>query len=517
MSKHFPKLKSLIPFFVFLMISITVRLISIDDALFFTWDQGRDFFAIQQIVEGNMTLIGPTTGLQGLFLGPLWYYLGIPGYLISQGNPYIFCLWYIAVTLSCLPLFWLMGKALFNNRTLAIICAYTLSLVPGSIWGTVRVWNPMVAIPLMTGAYLSFVKAKDSRLFLGLGFFLIGLTLQSEFAYAVFFCPIMFILIPWIRKKFSLTDFLVAIVAVGLTLLPQLLFEFRHDFIMSRSLFSQFTNSSDEYITWSFHFSRRPLQLVDATKALVMSGDWHSLLAYLLVIVSWIVASIRILKIDTQRNIRGLFSRQLLLLMAILPYPFYLIWKGNNGYFFDYYLTSHFIFLVPLGVIGLELIYKKLISSKVPKNQPFLLPVAIGFILAFWYISLLDTTIKPKNDAGLKKMDLAITGLLDWIELDHQSPGVVRIFTPNRETEHYDAILHWKSKELDMPIPHTVKSDAATYWYILIEPDYQTDKRLNQWYAENTLGGVKTRSNQVGVMTLESWQTPGSIVNTIIE
>ena len=55
----------------------------------FTHDQGRDLLAADSILRGNATLIGPTTGLAGLFHGPLWYYLLAFLSFLGQGDPKI--------------------------------------------------------------------------------------------------------------------------------------------------------------------------------------------------------------------------------------------------------------------------------------------------------------------------------------------------------------------------------------------------------------------------------------------
>lgn len=54
----------------------------------FLFDHGRDMLAVKQIaVDHKLTLIGPFTGLQGVFQSPLHFYqLTIP-FLISGGNP----------------------------------------------------------------------------------------------------------------------------------------------------------------------------------------------------------------------------------------------------------------------------------------------------------------------------------------------------------------------------------------------------------------------------------------------
>ena len=82
----FSKLQNHKSFLVFLVIGLFFRFYNLDDRLYFIYDQGRDALQIERLISGDFTLVGPSTGINGLFLGPLWYYLGIPGYLIGKGN-----------------------------------------------------------------------------------------------------------------------------------------------------------------------------------------------------------------------------------------------------------------------------------------------------------------------------------------------------------------------------------------------------------------------------------------------
>src|SRR3990167_5880358 len=65
-----------------------VRAYRTEDLLRFYFDQGRDALVIWRLLhEGKLFLIGPVTGLAGIFLGPLYYYLILPFYLMGGGNP----------------------------------------------------------------------------------------------------------------------------------------------------------------------------------------------------------------------------------------------------------------------------------------------------------------------------------------------------------------------------------------------------------------------------------------------
>ena len=70
-----------------LALAFFIRVYRVEDLLRFYYDQGRDALVIWKLWhEGRPFLIGPVTGLQGIFLGPFYYYLIAPFYLIGGGN-----------------------------------------------------------------------------------------------------------------------------------------------------------------------------------------------------------------------------------------------------------------------------------------------------------------------------------------------------------------------------------------------------------------------------------------------
>ena len=55
----------------------------------FYYDQGRDALVIWDLIKnGKMFLIGPTTGVEGIFLGPGFYYLLAPWYWLGGEIPF---------------------------------------------------------------------------------------------------------------------------------------------------------------------------------------------------------------------------------------------------------------------------------------------------------------------------------------------------------------------------------------------------------------------------------------------
>src|SRR3989338_2214356 len=75
--------------FIILLIGSWLRFSGIlSNSFAFTYDVGRDMLAVRNIiVDHKFSLIGPTTGVEGIFYGPWWYLiLSIPFFLFS-GNP----------------------------------------------------------------------------------------------------------------------------------------------------------------------------------------------------------------------------------------------------------------------------------------------------------------------------------------------------------------------------------------------------------------------------------------------
>src|SRR6266498_1061990 len=71
-----------------LLISFFFRIYRIDQLLGFYYDQGRDANVIWNLIHNHkFFLIGPTTGIEGIFRGPWYYWLISPFYWLGQGNP----------------------------------------------------------------------------------------------------------------------------------------------------------------------------------------------------------------------------------------------------------------------------------------------------------------------------------------------------------------------------------------------------------------------------------------------
>lgn len=488
-------------FLVYALVGLLVRFWNYRRTLYFIWDQGRDAWALQNMAAGDLRLTGPTSGLEGFFLGPLWYYVGLPGYWLSQGNPYGIGLWYIFLACLALPIFWAIAHTLFSEKKMALTTAWFLSLLPGSIQGSIFIWNPLLSLPLMAAAFLCLLWARQSRWALWGSFFFLGLTLQSEFAYAVFFLVPLFFLIPWIRQRSHWLDWLGASFSLGVTLLPQLLFELKNNFTMTRALLNGVANT-EESIHWLDLWLQRPLQLLYATKVLWFGNFASDWIFFLLVVVgiSLGIWSTRFMKDQLIR-----YRWRITAILTIIPYVFFMFWRGNHGHFFEYYLTPHFIFLVPLFLLAWQHVGKIRRQFFGLVNGQELVVLTLGFFIFVFTYSLYTQIFFVQNQGGLRGMERSLAQLFSWQFTDDLEQSTWRIYTPNGQTEHYDYLLHWMAQTRGYKVPSTVRQPGDHTWYLLLEKDEKYDDRFLPWYSEATKGGVLVRRERHNAHILETW------------
>lgn len=481
--------------------------------LYFITDQGRDAIKLQNIANGDLTLIGPTSGLAGFYLGPLWYYLGVPGYLISNGSPLGISQWYIALACLSIPLWYWLTQTLFpKSRSWQLASFALLALIPGSVAGSTFIWNPLISLPLMALALLSLIKARSSRWWLILAFLSLGLTLQSEFAYVIFLLPPLYLLIFWIRQKISVLDYVVAAIAVAVTFIPQIIFEVKHSFLMSKALLTGVT-SSEGSIPLLTLWVRRPAQLLSATQELLIGRIPNAalLLAILLLLSVF----------GAYRAWRGnVHSWKIITIVTLLPYLGYMFWRGNYSNFFPYYLTPHFIPLVLLMCYGLWSLKDISLPAKIaiPNLRQISAHIATALLAVLFTISCMyinSTHLEPNNQAGLAVITKANSLSLRYQQQDQVAVATVSTtpvssavvtFTPNFTNDPYDFVMQWLARSSNVPIPRTQSTSETGLVYAIIEPDREIpEKRFLPWYQQIREGRTLIRKEMVGILRLETW------------
>lgn len=209
------------------------------------YDKARDLLSAWDNLE-KLTLIGPTSGIPGIFYGPYWIWLLSLGMLFSK-DPKIITL--IVQTLPYAVLFPLIlykYKRALGLTPLVVIWIFFIFSV-GLKYGT-DLWNPFLT-PLffLFLVYLLFERRssnaqRHARAYLILTGFTAGIIINFHisFGIGVFLGAVLFLLIDLILEnynqknsiKFHLKNFTMSAVffaiGFGIAFLPSIIFEIRH-------------------------------------------------------------------------------------------------------------------------------------------------------------------------------------------------------------------------------------------------------------------------------------------------
>jgi len=156
--------------------------------------------------------------------------------------------------------------------------------------------------------------------------------------------------------------------------------------------------------------------------------------------------------------------------------------------------------LWPLIIKGLEIVFAK---GKLKQLAFCLSSLFLVFYSSYQVIN--SRIFNPENEVGFVIMEKTISQFFDWAQQDVQYPGTIAVFTPNVNTEHYDAIIHWVAQQRHQQPPLTVLNNS-NYLYLLIEPPGQQTILLGQWREVRTKEAQQLRLMNVGFLTLETWR-----------
>src|SRR5258708_2135392 len=176
----------LILFGVFYRVILTSR-----DNFIFNIDNARDLVDVREMVElRKLRFIGPTSGIEGLYDGPAWYYLLAIPYVLSSGNPYAAIL--MLIFLWALGGFFIL-KIVNRWGIFAVLLVASFWIASNFIvLANLYTFNPNPIIFLMP-IFIFFGERylKRGRILDGIGYFgLPGLFFNFEMV-SVFFLPIL--------------------------------------------------------------------------------------------------------------------------------------------------------------------------------------------------------------------------------------------------------------------------------------------------------------------------------------
>ncbi|MBI4099614.1 glycosyltransferase family 39 protein [Candidatus Microgenomates bacterium] len=214
-----------------IILSLILRLYALEKRASFDFDQETAAWWVKNlIVDHKFSLIGQEISTGGVFVGPFYFYLLAPFYLLTNLYPLGGNLFVALIALATMIAIYRLAKQVFGANS-AIIAVFLYAVHPGIIRSDLAVApSNLVAFLSATTAYL-LTKPKRSFIDFALLGTILGLTF-SVHPTATLLLPICLAYYLFTKQKFDLKKALLVILPVFLLVSPLVLFELRHNFLM---------------------------------------------------------------------------------------------------------------------------------------------------------------------------------------------------------------------------------------------------------------------------------------------
>lgn len=340
---------------VLLLLGVFFKLfVTSNGNIIFHMDSARDYVDVREMVElMKPRLIGQTSGIEGFYNGPGWYYLLAIPYVLFDGDPY--------GGVVLMILLWAIGGYFLYlvTRKYGFLAWFSSLLVwfasPYISLSTVYSFNPHPLIYL-TPLFVFLLEKYIVTEKIWYGIFtaiLSALFFQWEMNTGVF-NPLIIIGAILLTRKYSLfksKSFWVSIVVFMSFFLPQLLFDLRHNFIMSNAVFRFLGDGGDNPLSFAIKFNNT----VDAFfNAFVPTLLNNSMLVKSTLVLFGIISLITVYKTKKEllKNID--LPLTISLLTIIIPFIGYLFLPVNVHAWHMVAVVSSFIIILAFIVHSLQ-------------------------------------------------------------------------------------------------------------------------------------------------------------------
>lgn len=232
--------------FLIFLVACFIRFLGFPENIYFGYDQARDAFQSQNIYKNfDLKIIGPSTAVENLFHGPLYWYLIGPLYLLGDGDPkFPAAMLLIINAAGVFVIFWI-GRTLFNFKVgilAALLYAFSFEQTQYALY----FGNPAPAVLTTMLFYGGLAILIFKKRWLGLPISLIGLGLSIQFEFfLVYLFAILSILSIFFRSSITQTlnkkRVLISTLAFLAPSLSFLLAEIKFEFRTVRTIFEIFT------------------------------------------------------------------------------------------------------------------------------------------------------------------------------------------------------------------------------------------------------------------------------------
>ena len=463
--------------------ALFVRIYRTEVILSFYFDQGRDAKVVYDLWHnGKFFLLGPTTGIAGIFRGPFYYYLVTPLYLLSQGDPVFPANFLGASTVVAIILMYAFAAAVFDRKTgliASFIASFSFYLIFASRWLSNPTPMFLLSISLVWALY---GVIKGYRWAWVLVSFIAGTSLfhfgsSGEF----FYFPAIAMIALWQRKHFPTFIILViSIVVFLLTALPLILFDWRHDGILHKNI-GGFLGGEDTFKTNFWDVLRARFEFYYSTA-------WSKLYPGLTPVREALVALVGISFVMLLPRLWKNDGFKLLIILLLSPIFGLLFFQGNFGNIYDYYLTGYYLIFILVFSIVLREVWRFLPGKFI-----------VGAFLIVFMLSnteLISARLRDNADGPETILFGNQKQALDWIYADAGNTEFnTDVYVPPVIPHAYDYLFLWYGEGRGNKVDKHVER-----LYTLYEVDPPHPERLEAWIRRQaTIGEIEEETRFGGI------------------
>ena len=427
----------------------------------FTYDQGRDMLAVYDLVINHkFSLIGPTTGLAGIFYGPWWYWFMAPFFAISGGDPKIILLAVVLVNTSMIPIIFFLGRELWNKE-IGVCLSIMVAFVPFFISSSVQLWSPNL-VPFFTllSLFLLWRTIKNKKL---TTFFLLGTTLgliqEGEVAYGVIYTigviSALLYLKFIIKEKIQAKGLFTLLSGFILVILPRLLFDLRHKFLIFQSTVDYLLKPKIYQVKLSL--AERFISRIESFFSLFSktAAAENKLIALVIALFSATLLIRYVYSVNNQNSRVNHFIKAILVLL-LLFFSIFIIYPDA---LWEYY------------IIGLPIVYLILIGATLFSIKKFYPSIFIPYSILLILVSTSPLRLIQSYNTyweGNESVYRNQIEVVNWIYQDADKHNFsVEVYTPSLIDYPYQYLFLWYGKKKFGYLP---VNDNKLVYYILEGP-----------------------------------------------
>ena len=465
-----------------------LRFFRIKDLLGFWYDQGRDALVIWDLIyKGKFFLIGPTTGIEGIFRGPWYYWLITPFYFLGKGNPIWPNIFLIIISITAIYILYKLSQKIGGHKTgllAVLIASVSYYIIGASRWLS----NPTPMLLISVLLILAIYKFLDKKVWsIPLIAFLVGMALNFGSAMEIWYIPALIFI--FILKRKCLPGFKVFILSGFIflaTFLPQILFELRHPGVLSGPLIKfLFQGKCINLAFWEVVGSKLSFYYNLFSSKFWINGSLVFAPFFVIFLTHIFIGWKKFWKDDKFKVIS---------VISIIPFIGGFLFTGNEGNLYEYYFTGYYLIWILLFSFVLVSISKKISGKLIIASFIIFLIAKNAIAYKDQYFVSLDDPTKTSYYGQIKS--------IDWIYKDAGSRDFnFDVYVPPVVPYEFDYFFKWygNSKYGRIPIEKNI-----SLLYTIYEVDAFHPERLQAWLdRQEGIGKVLKEQRFGGIVVQE--------------